>query len=385
MQPIIEKRDKSQKKNDTINTMNEADLLWKGVQLCIGFQLIAVGLLNLFNKKVSTIILGLICIVVSSYFFKTIYWKLIDTNALFTFVFSGALFCFYGQLLYLYIVAIEKKLSVRLIIKHFSLPLVFALFYSITRTFFYSFFNDNNLSINILFLIICIVFLASYFYLGIQKFKISLDHSLVFKAKKKYTFFYYAINIFLLNQFISAFILVLHSLTENSVLKVIDTYYMSYFSEYLNTPLYAILSLYLIFYALSQSKSFKSFFLNEQEHINQEIIDGKGIINQRIETYFYDDKIYRNSNLKIKDAANKIGVSEKILAAYLQNELNTNFKDFINTLRVNEFKSLLNKSENKQYSLLGISEECGFKSKATFYRVFKNKEGITPNEYFKSL
>ncbi|NER13636.1 AraC family transcriptional regulator [Leptobacterium flavescens] len=34
---------------------------------------------------------------------------------------------------------------------------------------------------------------------------------------------------------------------------------------------------------------------------------------------------------------------------------------------------------------MGIAEEAGFKSKATFYRVFRKKEGMTPNEYLKSL
>jgi AraC-like DNA-binding protein len=34
---------------------------------------------------------------------------------------------------------------------------------------------------------------------------------------------------------------------------------------------------------------------------------------------------------------------------------------------------------------MGIAYECGFNSKATFNRVFKNLTGVTPGEYVKSV
>lgn len=365
--------------------MNEPAILWKGIQLCIAIQLVLVGIIHVCSKTQTKVILGLVCLIVSTYFFKTIFWQLIDNNTLFTFFLSGALFCFYGQLLYAYVVAIEKKLSLKFIIRHFSLPLIIALLYAISRTFYYNFFSANGLLINIVLLVVCLLWIGVYFYLGIQKFKSTLNNALVIKAKRKYKFFYYAINIFLLNQFTSALLVVIAHKTENAFILAIDTYYMSFFSEYLNMPLYAILSTYLLLYALSQSKSFKSFFLSDQQHLNKELVEGKAIISKRIQTHFYKDKIFINPDLKLKAAADKIGVSEKILSEYLLNEYGMNFKDFINTLRVNEFKALLQMSRSKNYSLLGLAEDSGFKSKATFYRVFKNKEGMTPNQYLQSI
>lgn len=365
--------------------MDDLQLLWKGVQLCIALQLTIIGFLNFFYKRESKIILGFICIIVASYFYKTIFWQQIDTNILFTLFFSGALFCFYGQLLYAYLVIIEEKITVQFLATHFTFPLIIGTSYSIIRVFFYDVFNNYVISINIILLMLSTFWIGFYFYLGLKKFKQSLNDSLVFKAKRKYKIFYYAINIFLLNQFISALIIMTAKTTNNWFIDAIDKCYFSYFSEYLNLPFYIVLSLYLLLYTLSQSKSFKSFFLNEQQLINKEIIDGKEIIKQRIQTFFYDEKIYTNPNLKIKEAASKMGVSDKILSEYLANEVDTNFKDFINTLRINEFKSLLQDQNSKQYSLVGLAEKAGFKSKATFYRVFKNKEQITPNEYLKSL
>lgn len=64
---------------------------------------------------------------------------------------------------------------------------------------------------------------------------------------------------------------------------------------------------------------------------------------------------------------------------------NQNFYDFINTYRVEAVKKMLQSSDMEVYSILGIAEECGFNSKASFNRVFKKIEGMTPTAYLKSL
>lgn len=365
--------------------MNEAQLLWKGVQLCIGVQLLIVGMLNVFTNKRTKLILGFICIIIASYFFKTIFWKAIDNNFLFTFFFSGTLFCFYGQLLYGYILAIEQRPISKSFRWNFALAIVVAVTYGTIRTFFYDAFTTNSTFINLSLLTICLLWMSYYFHLGIKKFRESLNHKLVSKAKRKYKFFYYAINIFLINQFLSGLLIFAANSTNNTALLAIKRYYLSFFSDYLNEPLYTFLSLYLLLFSLSQSKKFKAFFISENIHLNQEIIDGKQLIEKRIQTFFYQDKIYKTKDFKIKDAADKVGVSESIFAEYIKNTYGMNFTAFINSLRVNEFKLLLQHCENKKYSLLGIAEDAGFKSKATFYRTFKSVEGITPNEYLKSL
>ena len=142
-----------------------------------------------------------------------------------------------------------------------------------------------------------------------------------------------------------------------------------------------ILSLYLLLYALSQSQTFKSFFIGHKLHIDQDLIDGKALIEKRIQSYFYEGKIYQNPDLKLADASAKIGMSNKMLAEYLKNEHDATFIDFVNELRIEAFKTQLQNPENDIYSIMGLAQEAGFKSKATFYRAFKKKEGITPREY----
>ena len=45
---------------------------------------------------------------------------------------------------------------------------------------------------------------------------------------------------------------------------------------------------------------------------------------------------------------------------------------------------MLKEDKHKQLSLLGIAQECGFNSKATFNRVFKKLTNYSPTEYLKS-
>ena len=50
-----------------------------------------------------------------------------------------------------------------------------------------------------------------------------------------------------------------------------------------------------------------------------------------------------------------------------------------------EFKLLVGQDEYARYTLEALSELCGFSSKTSFFRNFKRVEGITPNEYVRSI
>jgi AraC-like DNA-binding protein len=62
-----------------------------------------------------------------------------------------------------------------------------------------------------------------------------------------------------------------------------------------------------------------------------------------------------------------------------------NFFDFVNSYRIEAVKSKLQKPDYDAYSLLAIAYECGFGSKSSFNRIFKNITGQTPTQYKKNL
>ncbi len=100
-------------------------------------------------------------------------------------------------------------------------------------------------------------------------------------------------------------------------------------------------------------------------------------------SYMENEKPYLSAKLNISDVSMKLDCTEIELSQLINNHLNVNFSNFINTYRVNEIKHRLNQDNLSKYTLKALSEQCGFSSKTTFYRVFKNVTGMTPLEYCK--
>lgn len=73
-----------------------------------------------------------------------------------------------------------------------------------------------------------------------------------------------------------------------------------------------------------------------------------------------------------------IGMSEKTLYRFLKSHTNLTLKELIVSTKIDKALFYLTKTD-KPISV--IAQECGFKCDKTFYRVFKNKIGVTPTEY----
>lgn len=74
-----------------------------------------------------------------------------------------------------------------------------------------------------------------------------------------------------------------------------------------------------------------------------------------------------------------------LISEVLNSSLNQNFFDFINKYRIEEFKLKCLSKECKHLSIMGIAYECGFNSKAAFYRAFNKFEGISPSAYISTV
>ncbi len=97
------------------------------------------------------------------------------------------------------------------------------------------------------------------------------------------------------------------------------------------------------------------------------------------------DKVFLNPELNLSDMAQQAKMSRGQLSEVINSGFHQNFNDFVNSYRVNAFKNMIKENKHQQLSLLGIAQECGFNSKATFNRVFKKLTEISPSEYLKSI
>lgn len=109
------------------------------------------------------------------------------------------------------------------------------------------------------------------------------------------------------------------------------------------------------------------------------------IIYQRLTDLMHREKLYTTPELTLSDVAQKLQIHPNTLSQVINRMEEKNFFDYVNDQRVSEFKTLVAKPENQQFTLLSIAYECGFNSKTSFNRNFKKLTGISPSEYLKGL
>ena len=97
------------------------------------------------------------------------------------------------------------------------------------------------------------------------------------------------------------------------------------------------------------------------------------------------DKPYKNPDLKIADLATAIGTTPHALSYVFNQHLERSYYDYVNDFRIAEFKRMAGMEEYARYTLSALAEQCGFSSRASFFRYFKKATGITPNEYIHQL
>lgn len=96
-------------------------------------------------------------------------------------------------------------------------------------------------------------------------------------------------------------------------------------------------------------------------------------------------EIYKEHNPSINQIVENSGINEKDINLLFEKAGNTTLPDYINRLRVEEFKRQLKDPSNKTYTMIYLAKISGFSSRTSFYRIFKSITKITPSEYKKNL
>ncbi|GEM_PF-2373059 len=135
-------------------------------------------------------------------------------------------------------------------------------------------------------------------------------------------------------------------------------------------------------YLINYSKVVRSYMtkVSKFKFATSELDDKKSEILQA----FDRDRVYKDPNITVAKLAGHLGWPINSVSNMINETMHTNFSDLVNRYRVKAFKELVLAPDSQRYSILGIGQEVGFSSKASFYRVFKKETGMTPSEYMKS-
>lgn len=104
---------------------------------------------------------------------------------------------------------------------------------------------------------------------------------------------------------------------------------------------------------------------------------------ERANAYLAESRAYLRPDITIAIFSKEADIPQKTLSRSINSYLNQNFFDFINRERVEEAKRRLLSLETSGFNIDSIYSECGFRSRSSFFMVFKKIEGITPASWLE--
>jgi AraC-like DNA-binding protein len=110
-----------------------------------------------------------------------------------------------------------------------------------------------------------------------------------------------------------------------------------------------------------------------------------GDLHRRLTQLMDKEKLFTETELSLSDLASRLETLPNYLSQVINEKEGKTFYDYINSLRIEEFKKLVSEPANKKYTLLSLSFECGFNSKSSFNKNFKKATGISPSEYLEQM
>lgn len=96
-----------------------------------------------------------------------------------------------------------------------------------------------------------------------------------------------------------------------------------------------------------------------------------------------EEKLYLDPELTLNKFSKELNIPVHHLSYVLNDKMGQSFSDFVNQHRVEEAKQKLKNPALKNIKIETIGYDCGFNSKATFYRVFKKLCNQSPSEFQK--
>lgn len=106
---------------------------------------------------------------------------------------------------------------------------------------------------------------------------------------------------------------------------------------------------------------------------------------QELKAFMENNRPYLDPDLTLTELATRMNTTRGALSALINEAAGSNFYDFVNRYRVEQVKKLMADPAMKNYNVLGIALEAGFRSKSTFNLIFKRFTGLTPSEYKRNM
>jgi AraC-like DNA-binding protein len=144
------------------------------------------------------------------------------------------------------------------------------------------------------------------------------------------------------------------------------------------TFLHSTLVYYLMYLLIKAPKSSKDKykFSDISKDRSKEIYE---MIIQRIE----ENEYYLDPDITSTKISRKLNLPINTFSQAINQNTNSNFRDFINFFRIQKAKETIILKTQKGFTISSIAFDCGFNSLSAFNRAFKKATNTTPTEYIK--
>jgi len=104
-------------------------------------------------------------------------------------------------------------------------------------------------------------------------------------------------------------------------------------------------------------------------------------IRTEIQVYIEQNKPYLNPALSLAELSAQLKIPARQVSQVINEQLNQNFSDFVNTYRIKEAQKRLENPKEAKETISEVMYEVGFNSKSAFNTAFKKKTGLSPSQY----
>ena len=98
-----------------------------------------------------------------------------------------------------------------------------------------------------------------------------------------------------------------------------------------------------------------------------------------------EEKPFLDQDLTLRHLAESLELPPNYVSQLLNEGLEKNFSEYINSLRLGAFKEKVQDPSQKHLTILALAYDSGFNSKTVFNTFFKKSMGITPKAYWNQV
>lgn len=144
---------------------------------------------------------------------------------------------------------------------------------------------------------------------------------------------------------------------------------------------------------VKKQKANRLLFLKNKEllkHENKRLKNGESVeisqslqnnIIAKLEKELNKNKIHLRNDLTLYSLSKILETNSSYLSKIIKTHYNSSFSTLLNKHRIIEAQKMILDKNFNQYTIDAISMECGYNSKSTFNKAFKEITGLTPKEY----